>query len=161
MAGRKPKPTQIKMVTGNPGKRPLNESEPQPDGNLYDPPDWFNDEQKKGWRYALATAPLGLLKLLDRGALTVWVVAESLHRQATIEMATVGGLIVKAPSGTPMQNPYLPIVNRQAEIMLRVIGELGFSPASRPRITIDLPQPKRAAGGPHKLAVASAAQYFN
>lgn len=32
MAGRKPKPTQIKMVTGNPGKRRLNEREPQPEG---------------------------------------------------------------------------------------------------------------------------------
>lgn len=29
MAGRKPKPTQLKLITGNPGKRPLNQDEPK------------------------------------------------------------------------------------------------------------------------------------
>lgn len=31
MAGRKPKPTAIKELEGNPGKRKLNEFEPKPD----------------------------------------------------------------------------------------------------------------------------------
>ncbi len=30
MAGRRPKPTHLKVVTGNPGKRKLNDKEPQP-----------------------------------------------------------------------------------------------------------------------------------
>jgi hypothetical protein len=30
MRGRKPKPTRIKALTGNPGKRPLNPHEPRP-----------------------------------------------------------------------------------------------------------------------------------
>jgi len=30
MPGRKPKPTMLKLLQGNPGKRPLNEDEPQP-----------------------------------------------------------------------------------------------------------------------------------
>jgi phage terminase small subunit len=33
-----------------------------------------------------------------------------------------------------MQNPFLAIMNRQAEIMLRAASELGFTPACRPRI---------------------------
>jgi phage terminase small subunit len=33
-----------------------------------------------------------------------------------------------------MQSPYLTIANRQAEIMLRVASEFGFTPASRSRI---------------------------
>ena len=30
MAGRRPKPTQLKILQGNPGRRPLNQKEPQP-----------------------------------------------------------------------------------------------------------------------------------
>jgi hypothetical protein len=30
MRGRKPKPTYLKLLNGNPGKRPLNEQEPKP-----------------------------------------------------------------------------------------------------------------------------------
>ena len=30
MRGRRPKPTRLKMLTGNPGKRPLNGNEPRP-----------------------------------------------------------------------------------------------------------------------------------
>ena len=31
MRGRRPKPTRLKMLTGNPGKRPLNDDEPRPE----------------------------------------------------------------------------------------------------------------------------------
>ena len=31
MKGRKPKPTRLKVISGNPGKRPINDSEPDPD----------------------------------------------------------------------------------------------------------------------------------
>jgi hypothetical protein len=31
MRGRKPKPTRLKLVAGNPGKRPLNPREPTPE----------------------------------------------------------------------------------------------------------------------------------
>jgi hypothetical protein len=31
MRGRRPKPTRLKLLTGNPGKHPLNRSEPKPE----------------------------------------------------------------------------------------------------------------------------------
>ena len=52
------------------------------------------------------------------------------------KMTAVGNLIVKAPPGAPIQNPYLPIVNRQALVMLKAASELGFTPAARPRIVV-------------------------
>ena len=42
MPGRKPKSTRIKLITGNPGGRPLNKNEPQPEAGLPDPPEWLN-----------------------------------------------------------------------------------------------------------------------
>ena len=41
---------------------------------------------------------------------------------------------VKSPTGFPIQSPYLAIANRQAEIMMRIASEFGFTPASRSRI---------------------------
>ena len=41
MAGRKPKSTQLKIVTGNPGGRPLNRNEPEPERGLPGIPIWL------------------------------------------------------------------------------------------------------------------------
>ena len=43
--------------------------------------------------------------------------------------------MVKSPTGYPMQSPYVSIANRQAEIMMRIASEFGFTPASRSRIS--------------------------
>ena len=45
------------------------------------------------------------------------------------------GLLWRAPgSNYPQQSPYLPIINRQAVIMIKAASEMGFSPVSRPRV---------------------------
>jgi P27 family predicted phage terminase small subunit len=137
MRGRKPKPTHLKLLEGNPGQRRINRHEPRPEGDLTDPPEWMTAAQKEGWRYAIDHAPRGLLKRLDRAALVVWVVAEQLHREAS-ELVARHGLVMKAPhTGQPMQSPWLPIVNRQAGIMLKAAAELGFTPSARSRIAVE------------------------
>jgi P27 family predicted phage terminase small subunit len=45
------------------------------------------------------------------------------------------GSMVKSPSKYPVQSPYVLIANRQAEIMMRIASEFGFTPASRSRIS--------------------------
>jgi P27 family predicted phage terminase small subunit len=44
------------------------------------------------------------------------------------------GTMMKSPSGYPVQSPYVAIANRQAEIMMRIASEFGFTPASRGRL---------------------------
>ena len=41
MVGRKPKPTAIKKLEGNPGKRKLNSKEPVPEKGMSACPDWL------------------------------------------------------------------------------------------------------------------------
>ena len=41
------------------------------------------------------------------------------------------GLVVKTKDGNAIQNPFLPILNRQALIMMRCGAEMGFSPSAR------------------------------
>ena len=136
MRGRKPVPTHFKVIRGNPGKRALNKNEPHPEGDLLDPPEWMSESQKTGWNYAIENAPRGLLKKLDRSVLVAWVVAEDLHLNAA-GMVEKYGLLTKTPNtGLPIQSPYLPIVNKQAQIMLKAAEQLGFSPASRSRVQV-------------------------
>lgn len=46
MAGRKPKPTAVKKLEGNPDKRKLNKNEPVPTKGMPECPDWLLPEAK-------------------------------------------------------------------------------------------------------------------
>jgi P27 family predicted phage terminase small subunit len=156
MRGRKPVPTKLRVLHGNPRKVALPKFEPKPDGDLADAPTWLNEDQRTCWSYAMTNSPPGLLKRIDRGALVAWVVAEDLHRQAAIAQGKVGLLVrIKTRAtigaddpGVPAASPYINIINQQAKIMLKAAGELGFTPVSRPRIN--------ASAGPDFRAVAGA-----
>jgi P27 family predicted phage terminase small subunit len=132
----------MRVLDGNAGKRPLNGDEPQPEGKLEDrpPPAGLNDAQKTIWREAIKSAPPGMLRHLDESCLEVWVVARERHRDAAKKVAELGSLL-KAKSGTPYQNPYLAIMNKQAQIMLKAAAELGFTPSSRSRVKVEPPKP--------------------
>ncbi len=139
MRGRKPTPTHLKLVTGCPGKRPINKREPKPAGDLFAAPDWLSADQKIGWRYYIDAAPAGMLKLCDLPALATLVIAADLQRQASLKLQEGIGLLVKAGNGTPVPSPYVTIVARQSDIMLRASAELGFTPTSRGRVVMGEP----------------------
>jgi phage terminase small subunit len=142
MRGRKPVPTTLRKLHGNPRKVGLPKFEPKPDGDLSTAPEWLTEEQKTGWAYALTNSPPGMLKQIDRSVLVVWAVAEDLHRQAATAQAQVGLLMrVKTRAtmnqddpGVPAASPYINIINQQAKIMLKAASESGFTPVSRPRV---------------------------
>ena len=134
MRGRKPKPTRLKVITGNPGKHPLNRDEPKPEPIIPDCPPELNPAAQREWERL--TAELGKLRILtqlDRAALAAYCGAYALWAEAT-EAIGKFGVMIKSPSGFPIQSPYVSIANRQAEIMMRIASEFGFTPASRGRI---------------------------
>jgi P27 family predicted phage terminase small subunit len=89
-------------------------------------------------RLTAELAKLNLITHLDRGVLATYCVAYALWVEA-IEQVQRIGTVVKSPTGYPIQSPFLAIANRQAEIMLRVASEFGFTPASRSRISAPPP----------------------
>jgi P27 family predicted phage terminase small subunit len=138
MAGRKPLPTKIKELKGTLQKCRTNTREPKPEGDLVEPPAYMPEGAKSAWRYALECAPPHLLKRLDMSVLEIWACAADLYRQAQAGLIKTG-LLVKAPNtGVPMQSPYLAIANKQAQIMTKAAVEMGFTPASRSRVTMPL-----------------------
>ncbi len=137
MRGRKPKPTWLKLVAGNPGRRPLNNSEPLPEGALVDPPDWLTPSQKDIWQAAIENAPPGLLRRIDESVFLVWVIAKDLHRTASERIAQTGTLI-RIPHGSmAVQSPWVSVMNKQAVIMMKAAVDLGFTPSSRSRISLE------------------------
>ena len=90
-----------------------------------------------GWRPARITK-LNLITHLDRGALATYCGAYALWAESMVQIQKYGAM-VKSPTGYPMQSPYLAIANRQAELMMRIASEFGFTPASRSRISVSPP----------------------
>lgn len=148
MKGRKPKPAALHELHGNPSKLNMKtRREPAAPGDLAVAPDWMTEEQKAAWRYAVANAPLGILRAADRGALAVWVVAEDTHRRASTALGS-SGLLVRNGDGPAEANPLIHIAHKQALVMIKAAAELGFTPVARARLAgagVDLPPETPAA----------------
>lgn len=142
MQGRKRKPTHLRVLDGTAGKaRHATPDEPQPEGDLKVPPHWMTERQKDLWRCALATVPPGLLRELDSSCFVVWVVASDAHSEAAQKVAQYGQMVKSPVNQTPMQSPYVSIMNKQAMLMLKAASEMGFTPSSRTRVKIEKKKP--------------------
>jgi P27 family predicted phage terminase small subunit len=125
----------MKMLTGNPGKRPLNVNEPKPEVVAPECPVELGPAARREWdRMVGQLMGLRMLSELDRAALAAYCGAYALWAEATEAIQKYGAMI-KSPTGYPVQSPYVAIANRQTEIMMRIASEFGFTPASRSRIS--------------------------
>src|SRR6516162_7176892 len=106
-------PTELKVLrmTAKKAEKLARKITPTP-GPLVEPPEWLTGEQKAEWRYAIENAPRDVLKRIDKTVLAGFIVAADTHRRSSVATAQTE-LLVKSPTqGLPLQNPYLPIVNR-------------------------------------------------
>ena len=132
--GRKPKPTALKMLEGNPGGRPLNTKEPKPEKKAPRCPSWLEDEAKKEWkRMAKVLEQMGLLTEMDMAAFAGYCQAYARWKEAE-EFITQHGSIVKTPSGYWQQVPQVSIAQTYLKIMNRFAEQFGLTPSSRSRI---------------------------
>ena len=139
MKGRRPKPTHLKVITGNPGKRPLNTREPKPAIALPTCPAHLCPSAKAEWkRLAHLLHDIGLLSGLDRTALAAYCQAYGRWVEAEKKLKETPA-ILKMPSGYLQQNPWLTIANKQLELMARFMVELGLTPSARCRIAVVVP----------------------
>lgn len=134
MKGRKPVPTILKIVRGNPGKRPLNQNEPQPRHIEPRCPKWLTSDGKKFWReIAPVLRGMGLFTEAERLALTALCVSLA-DLKAAHENVEKYGRVIKTPKGSAQPSPYIAIQNSALKQIRSFLSELGLSPASRSRI---------------------------
>lgn len=143
MRGRKPKPTHLKLITGNPGRRPLRMDEFRPAANIPPCPKHLKGEARKEWlRVSRLLLEHCMVADVDRGALamlcTLWdryVTAEDMIYKAKEAAPGSAGLFVKTPNGFPVQSPWLAVSNRAIEQYKSMCNEFGLTPAARVRVT--------------------------
>ena len=141
MQGRRPKPTAIKLLEGNPGKRALNHGEPKPRVVLPRAPEHLSDEEKVKWKVTVKELyPLGLITTIDQDALAMYCVIFVRWTKAE-KMVREKGEIIKTAAGNVIQNPYLSIANRALEQLNKLGAEFGMTPSSRSRVKADLADP--------------------
>lgn len=138
MRGRIPKPTAVKIMEGNPGKRRINGSEPKPPSSLPDCPDYLAPEAKAEWaRLAGILNQIGLLTQVDRTLMAAYCQTYARWVEAERKLAETP-LILRTPAGYIQQSPWLSISNKQLELMAKYMTELGLTPASRSRLAIQV-----------------------
>ena len=142
-AGRKPKPTKQKVLAGNPGKRKLNDSEPQFSDAL-SCPSWLTAPAKHEWRRVTAElSALNMLQSVDRAALASYCQSyarwKSAEETVTREGQTVKE-VIQSKDGTVLghkikRHPATNIAKDERAAMLRAASLFGFDPSSRSRLS--------------------------
>jgi P27 family predicted phage terminase small subunit len=147
MRGRKPLPTARKRLEGNPGKRRLNEAEPETprvDTSFDTPPTelaGFAGACVEWVRVAPMLRAARVVTEADRAALIALCLEWDRYLSAMRQVERAG-MVVKSPSGYPMTNPYLAIANRALASCGKLWPELGLTPSSRSRLKVEGPGPE-------------------
>lgn len=141
MRGPKPSPTNVKMVMGNPGKRPLPQNEPRPKSGKPCAPAHLNEDAKLEWvRVERELESLGILSGLDRAAFAAYCQAYGRWVQAERTLSKMNnqaeGLVIKTSNGNMIQNPLVGIANKAMADMVRYAAEFGMTPSARSRVSV-------------------------
>ena len=157
MRGRKPVPTALHILRGTfnatrHGKHRAGEPVTAGADLAPEPPPTLTPAQAELWKHAITHAPKGLIKQVDLSVLIIWVVAADQHeraRQAQAGIDARGGdtpFLMTTKGGEVVSSPYLTIINQSGQRMMKAAAELGFIPASRPRLGSGTPEAQPGGG---------------
>ena len=116
IAGQRPKPANLRIIQGNPGKRPINANEPQ-SAPLAGPPGSWPGEHKAIWAELLEAAPPHVLKQADRFLL-----------ELTVRLLAQIRASAEVSPGIATQ-------------LRQCLAEMGLSPSARSRLSAPAPEP--------------------
>ena len=148
-------PTHLRLLRGNPGKRPIKpEPEPTVPEKLPEPPAFLDEQaQNEWWRVAPELHALGLLTVVDTMPLAAycdafgrWITAERMIAAMAAKDHVTKALIIRGSAGSAMANPLVKIARCAAADMVSYASEFGMTP--RARSYLDAPDP---GSGPSKF----------
>lgn len=136
MKGRKAIPTALKILHGNPGKRPLNALEPMPEVSVPECPEHLDAQARMEWeRIVPELARLGLLAQIYRAALAAYCQCYS-RWQAAEEQIANEGLTIQIKD-TVRVNPAVTVAKDAMRMVREFSAEFGITPASKTRIKVE------------------------
>jgi P27 family predicted phage terminase small subunit len=166
LSGRKPSPTKLKILRGNPGKRKLPE-EVEPEPCIPDPPKQLRGAALDEWkRVTPELYELGLLTELDRAALAAYCQAwrQWIEAEQTIEAIRAGKcsdpvisqpelfedgsfnkamLVKKRSTGNLAISPLLQIAHESMQLCVKFGECFGLNPRARANVV----STKKKSGG--------------
>ena len=134
MKGRKPIPTGIKELRGNPSRQRLPDDPAFP-GGLPECPAGLSGEAKAEWNRIIEQirhVP-GLLRMVDRSALAAYCQSWSRWIEAEIAMEE-HGVVILDRYGQLKRSPWSTVSEHERRQMLSFASEFGLTPASRARV---------------------------
>lgn len=141
MAGRPPKPTALKVLHGNPGRRPLPKGEPKPELGIPTRPEWLSPEAKREWnRVVPELARIGLLAKIDRAMIAAYCQAWGVYVEAMRQLESADGsrmaLTFETEKGYVGPNPRFGIAMKALEKAMQLSAKFGFTPSDRAKMAM-------------------------
>ncbi len=136
MRGRKPIPHALKLVKGNPGKRPM-AGDLKP-GNEAPTPPKMNDQAMEVWNETIPELyRLGVIARIDKNQIAAYCNIEARRRQAQKALDDYGDLVyeTRGPSGAMIRHrPEIKIVSDCEKQLKSFAVEWGMTASSRVRL---------------------------
>jgi len=132
--GTRPQPTALRVLRGNPGKRPYNGDEAAPEAADLEPPAYLNGAALEEWqRIAPILHRLGLMTEIDAGALATYCQTFARWREAEDKIAA-DGMVTVDRFGFPHLSPYVSIAQKSVTQLKALLCEFGMTPSARSRV---------------------------
>ena len=142
--GPAPKPTVMKQLAGNPGKRPLNGEEPQFDASAPTCPRHLSTTARREWKRVVhILVDAGVVTQVDRAILALYCQSYGRWVDAENKLAK-GEMTEETPNGMVVQAAWLQIANKAMEFVKRYAEQLGMTPAARSRIHVEKQEAKKS-----------------
>lgn len=143
--GRPPKPTNLKLLNGNPGKRKISQNEPKPKPIAPKCPKWLDKEAKREWkRLASELEKVGLLTQIDGSIFAAYCQSWSLfvaaqkaineYQKTENKLTVTYTNTLGASNEVPL--PEIAIAEKALKQLKAFCTEFGLTPASRTRIDV-------------------------
>jgi P27 family predicted phage terminase small subunit len=135
MTGPPPKPTALKLLDGNPGKRALNQFEPQLD--IAEPacPDYLDEGAQREWkRIVPILMKMRVLTEADGAMLGIWCQTYSTMIDLQRKLAMTGTLHTPKKGGYVQTNPLFNQIQKCINVITRISSEFGLTSSARVRL---------------------------
>jgi P27 family predicted phage terminase small subunit len=139
--GRKPTPTVLKLLRGNPSKTRINHREPHPSAlSAACPADLTDAEALAEWHRTIVPAiTWGHITAADRMFVIAHCELWATWRSQMAAAAQHAHVVTTGKHKHPIPNPARGMANKTLMLLVKIDAELGFSPSSRSRVRTERP----------------------
>ena len=125
------KPAVVRILEGNPGKRPIDLSGVEASGEPFIP-EHLPDDARGCIEVIQKSMPPSVYSALDSFLLAAFAMAWVIHKRAAHEIGNRDfAFTVPGSTGSQVPSPWIKILNQQATILASLGDRLGLDPKSR------------------------------